>query len=121
MTNLHDIVETHVGNGSGSGAVGLVARGDRVPVRRGRTGLDGRRLALVRPDAAVARVGAADDHRPADAVDPWNVPGRYGWVGGTGTAAHITPYTGAVAILLAMVGPIPPDLMRDFWRHAAER
>ena len=22
-------------------------------------------------------------------IDPWNVPGRYGWVGGTGTAAHI--------------------------------
>ena len=25
-----------------------------------------------------------------EAIDPWNVPGRYGWVGGTGTAAHIT-------------------------------
>jgi hypothetical protein len=24
------------------------------------------------------------------AIDPWDVPGRYGWVGGTGTA-HITP------------------------------
>jgi len=22
-------------------------------------------------------------------IDPWNVPGRYGWVGGTGTSAHI--------------------------------
>jgi len=55
-------------------------------------------------------------------IDPWNVPGRYGWVGGTGTAAHVTPSTGAVSILLtqvAMTGPTPTDLMRDFWRYAA--
>jgi CubicO group peptidase (beta-lactamase class C family) len=57
-----------------------------------------------------------------EAVDPWNVPGRYGWVGGTGTAAHVTSSTGAVAILLSqleMNGPVPPELMRDFWRYAA--
>ena len=57
-----------------------------------------------------------------EAIDPWNVPGRYGWVGGTGTAAHITPSTGAVAILLSqleLTGPTPPALMRDFWRYAA--
>jgi CubicO group peptidase (beta-lactamase class C family) len=57
-----------------------------------------------------------------EAIDPWNVPGRYGWVGGTGTAAHITASTGAVTILLsqlAMAGPIAPALMRDFWRYAA--
>ncbi|WP_327684637.1 serine hydrolase domain-containing protein [Streptomyces sp. NBC_00467] len=56
------------------------------------------------------------------AVDPWNVPGRYGWVGGTGTAAHITPSTGTVSILLTqreMSGPTPPALMREFWRYAA--
>jgi CubicO group peptidase (beta-lactamase class C family) len=23
-------------------------------------------------------------------IDPWNVPGRFGWVGGTGTAAYLT-------------------------------
>lgn len=57
------------------------------------------------------------------AIDPWNVPGRYGWVGGTGTAAHITPSTGAVTILLSqleMSGPTPPTVMRDFWRYAAD-
>jgi len=57
-----------------------------------------------------------------EAIDPWNAPGRYGWVGGTGTAAHITPSTGTVSILLSqleMAGPTAPALMRDFWRHAA--
>ncbi|WP_424890843.1 serine hydrolase domain-containing protein [Streptomyces sp. XH2] len=56
------------------------------------------------------------------AAEPWNVPGRYGWVGGTGTAAHIVPSTGLVAILLTqvqMTGPTPTALMRDFWRYAA--
>ncbi|MFF0157822.1 serine hydrolase domain-containing protein [Streptomyces sp. NPDC005263] len=55
-------------------------------------------------------------------VAPWNVPGRYGWVGGTGTTAHIVPPTGTVTILLTqlgMRGPTPTDLMRDFWRAAA--
>jgi CubicO group peptidase (beta-lactamase class C family) len=55
-------------------------------------------------------------------VEPWNVRGRYGWVGGTGTASHIVPATGAVAVLLTQVGaisPITPPLMRDFWRVAA--
>lgn len=55
------------------------------------------------------------------AIDPWNVPGRYGWVGGTGTSAHITPSTGTVAILLTQVatdGPVSLQWMRDFWRYA---
>lgn len=56
-------------------------------------------------------------------VDPWNVPGRYGWVGGSGTAAHVVPATGTVTVLLtqmAMTGPSPTQLMRDFWRAAAQ-
>jgi CubicO group peptidase (beta-lactamase class C family) len=56
------------------------------------------------------------------AIDPWNVPGRYGWVGGTGTSAHITPSTGTLAILLTQVAadsPIPQKWMPDFWRYAA--
>ncbi|NUK05598.1 serine hydrolase domain-containing protein [Streptomyces lunaelactis] len=58
-----------------------------------------------------------------EALEPWNVPGRYGWVGGTGTAAHITASTGTVTILLSqleMAGPSFPALMRDFWRYAAD-
>jgi CubicO group peptidase (beta-lactamase class C family) len=57
-----------------------------------------------------------------EAIDPWNVPGRYGWVGGTGTASHITASTGTVTVLLSqleMTGPTPPALMRDFRRYAA--
>jgi CubicO group peptidase (beta-lactamase class C family) len=52
-----------------------------------------------------------------EAIDVWNLPGRYGWVGGSGTAAHIVPSTGAIAVLLTqleMSGPTPPAVMRDF-------
>jgi CubicO group peptidase (beta-lactamase class C family) len=42
-------------------------------------------------------------------IDPWNVPGRYGWVGGTGTSAHITPSTGTVTILLTQVAADSPN------------
>ncbi|MFG2650589.1 serine hydrolase domain-containing protein [Streptomyces sp. NPDC048436] len=62
--------------------------------------------------------GAVD----VETVEPWSVPGRYGWVGGTGTAAHIIPATGTVTLMfsqLQMGGPSFPALMRDFWRYAA--
>jgi hypothetical protein len=55
-------------------------------------------------------------------IDPWNIPGRFGSVGGTGTSAHTTPSTGTVAILLTQVAagsPVPPKWMQDFWRCAA--
>ncbi|MEU1365304.1 serine hydrolase domain-containing protein [Streptomyces sp. NPDC005803] len=64
--------------------------------------------------------GSVDVERTA----PWNVPGRYGWVGGTGTTAHIIPSSGTVAIMLTqveMAGPQPPRTMRDFWSHVARR
>jgi CubicO group peptidase (beta-lactamase class C family) len=47
--------------------------------------------------------------------------GRYGWVGGTGTTAHVAPSTGTIGILLTqvqMTGPSSTLLMRDFWQYA---
>jgi CubicO group peptidase (beta-lactamase class C family) len=55
-------------------------------------------------------------------TQPWEVPGRYGWVGGTGTAAHVIPSTKTVTVMLTqreMTGPTPTATMREFWRHAA--
>lgn len=43
---------------------------------------------------------------------------RYGWVGGTGTSAHIDTAAGSVALLFTQVGadsPVAPDWMRAFW------
>lgn len=57
-------------------------------------------------------------------LDPWNIPGRYGWIGGTGTAAHIVPATGTVTVLLTqreLTGPASPEVMREFWTCAAAR
>jgi CubicO group peptidase (beta-lactamase class C family) len=57
-----------------------------------------------------------------DAKEPWEVPGRYGWVGGAGTALHLVPATGTVSILLTqveMTSPEPTPLMREFWTYAA--
>ncbi|MGQ4386850.1 serine hydrolase domain-containing protein [Streptomyces sp. SAS_270] len=64
--------------------------------------------------------GAAVDIEP---TNPWNVPGRYGWTGGTGTTGHIIPSTNTVTLLLtqvAMESPTPPPVMRDFWRCTAD-
>ena len=52
-------------------------------------------------------------------IESWTVPGRYGWVGGTGTTAYLVPSTGRVTILytqLATDGPEPPEWLFDFWR-----
>jgi CubicO group peptidase (beta-lactamase class C family) len=47
--------------------------------------------------------------------------GRYGWVGGTGTSAHVASSSGTIGILLTqlqMTGPTPTQFMREFWRYA---
>ncbi len=52
---------------------------------------------------------------------PWEVTGRYGWVGGTGTTAHVAPSTGMVAVLMTqreMVGPEPSPVLEAFWSYA---
>jgi CubicO group peptidase (beta-lactamase class C family) len=55
-------------------------------------------------------------------TDRWTAPDRYGWVGGTGTAAHINPTTGTVSIPLTqrmMTDPTPPPITRAAWSYAA--
>jgi len=50
-------------------------------------------------------------------IDPWNVIGRYGWVGGTGTSAYVHP-DGTVAVLLTQVvlgSPGIEELLEAFW------
>ncbi|MFC8721525.1 serine hydrolase domain-containing protein [Kitasatospora sp. NPDC057198] len=128
-----------------SGAGGLVSTLDDVftflrMLRSGGRAEDGRRVLslgavrLMTTDHLTARQRADSDLFLAgqgwgyggsvDVVrrEPWNVPGRYGWVGGTGTAAHVVRSTGLVTVLLTqreMTSPTPPPLMREFWSYAA--
>jgi CubicO group peptidase (beta-lactamase class C family) len=58
-----------------------------------------------------------------DSVGPhsWNVAGRYGWVGGTGTAAHVIPARDTVAILLTpamLAGPTDAARFERFWIYS---
>ncbi|GAA1438699.1 serine hydrolase [Mycobacterium cookii] len=53
---------------------------------------------------------------------PWNVVGRYGWVGGTGTAAYVDPQHATVSVVLTQVelgGPEPAGVLEAFWRETA--
>jgi CubicO group peptidase (beta-lactamase class C family) len=53
---------------------------------------------------------------------PWNVPGRYGWIGGTGTSAYVVPADDSIAILLTQVqlgGPDGAPVLDTFARAAA--
>ncbi|WP_322920135.1 serine hydrolase domain-containing protein [Nocardioides renjunii] len=54
-------------------------------------------------------------------IDPWNVVGRYGWVGGTGTSAYVHPREGVVAVLLTQAGLDGSvlELLQAFWRASA--
>lgn len=52
----------------------------------------------------------------------WNVPGRFGWVGGTGTSAHVVPDDRSIAVLLTQVeldGPTGTRVIEAFWEAAA--
>lgn len=54
--------------------------------------------------------------------EPWVVPGRFGWVGGTGTSGHLVPSTGETTIVLTQVCASAPGLLpiyRDTWTAAA--
>ncbi len=55
-------------------------------------------------------------------LNPWNVPGRYGWVGGTGTAAYVDPLHNSVSVILTQVelgGPDSTHTLEAFWTAAA--
>lgn len=55
---------------------------------------------------------------------PWHRPGRYGWVGGTGTSAYLHRPTRSVRIFLGqrlLGGPTAMDAMTRFWRATAAR
>ncbi|WP_432562734.1 serine hydrolase domain-containing protein [Kineococcus sp. SYSU DK003] len=47
--------------------------------------------------------------------------GRYGWVGGSGTSAHVVPTTATVGILLTQTefgSPVTPAFLEEFWSCA---
>jgi CubicO group peptidase (beta-lactamase class C family) len=49
------------------------------------------------------------------------VPGRFGWVGGTGTSAYADPAEELIGVLLTqryMTSPEPPAVYQDFWTSA---
>ena len=84
MSNLRDILQTHVDNGSVPGAVGLIARGDRVEVQAvGCAGTDGtypmardsifRIASITKPITAAAVMMLVQDGRITldDPVGPW--------------------------------------------------
>ncbi len=54
-------------------------------------------------------------------ADLFSSPGRFGWVGGTGTTGYSDPSAGLVGILLTqrmMESPVLPRVMTDFWTLA---
>src|SRR5689334_6371297 len=84
MSNLHDILQTNVSNGSVPGVVGLVARGVRVEVQAvGSAGVDRtspmardsifRIASITKPITAAAGLMLVEDHRMplADPVGQW--------------------------------------------------
>ena len=63
--------------------------------------------------------GGGVDIAPAQ---PWQEPGRYGWVGGTGTTGHVSLASGRVMVLLTqvmMTGPSALPVMEAFWAATA--
>ncbi len=70
-------------------------------------------------DGAAWGYGASVD---VDRAQPWSVPGRYGWVGGSGTAFSFRPDSGRIAVWLGqlqLAGPAEFDSLGRFLTAAA--
>ena len=101
---------------------------------------DGRRVLAPESVAAIATDRLTDDQKrwgevfldgqgwgycgsvDGDGPAVWNVAGRYGWVGGTGTSAHVVRSQRRVALLFTQLqvgGPQTGDLLHEFWAYAA--
>lgn len=129
-----------------SGAGGLVSTLDdwlafgRMVANRGEGGPDGRRVLSAASVEALTTNALSPELREAsglfldgqgwgfggsvdiEPVERWQEPGRYGWVGGTGTAAHVSVASGRVTVLLTQVmmqDPAALPVMRAFWDAAA--
>ena len=116
--------------GFASGAAGLVSTADdwlafgRMLLAEGRPLLTPESLRLMTSDHMTP------EQRDASTIflegAGWGYGGsvagpRYGWVGGSGTTAHVDFASGTVAVLLTqqqMPGPTPTPLMRAFWAAA---
>lgn len=54
-------------------------------------------------------------------TEPWMMPGRWGWSGGTGTTAHVDPARDRIGILLTQCGMSgPQDGFDAFWAAVAD-
>jgi CubicO group peptidase (beta-lactamase class C family) len=54
-------------------------------------------------------------------TQPWMMPGRWGWSGGTGTTAHVDPARDRIGILLTQVAMTgPQDGYDAFWAAVAD-
>ena len=92
----------------------LLAEGDGVLSRRSLTMMTTNHLTREQREASTLFLEGAGWGYGGSVSDD----GRYGWVGGTGTTAHVAPATGTVGVLFTqvqMAGPTPPPLMREFW------
>jgi len=128
-----------------SGAGGLVSTLDdwvafgRMLLNRG-MGPDGRRVLSEASVVAMTTDALDDAQREAGGMfldgqswgfgggvdigpgERWHEPGRYGWVGGTGTTAHVSFASGRVKVLLTqvmMTGPSALPVMEAFWAATA--
>lgn len=55
-----------------------------------------------------------------ESAQPWMVPGRWGWIGGTGTSAHVQPDGGVAIFLSQRMLADAQEGFDDFWAAFAQ-